>query len=138
MGEDRKKHSAASGLLITLRKLLGMTQQEFAGQVMNTAVTTIGRWETSNPPPRGEALLKLADIAGEHNQPVLAEELTILYLDEIMPRLTRNGVAHINYEAASGYILRRIDGEQDIPAAVQYLRRWADELEGMGKGKSPC
>lgn len=64
---------------------LGHTQQEFA-QVLKTAISTIARWETKDP-PKGDALLQLADVAWRKDQTTLSMDFEILYLKHIMPRL---------------------------------------------------
>jgi transcriptional regulator with XRE-family HTH domain len=52
MKDPEKPRHAASQAVIDLRKALGMTQQQFAVEVLGTAVTTIARYETTHPPPR--------------------------------------------------------------------------------------
>jgi len=44
-----------------------MTQQEFAIQALNCAVPTVGLYESSKP-PTGEALARLAEIAGRESE----------------------------------------------------------------------
>lgn len=57
---SREKHPL-SVALVALRKHLGETQQQFANR-LGVAVTTVARYETSNP-PRGPVLEKLMKIA---------------------------------------------------------------------------
>src|SRR4051794_29254 len=65
MRRREKPRDIASDALIALRTAMGLTQQDFAVKVMdNAAVSTIGRWETHGP-PRGDTLLRFAQIADE-------------------------------------------------------------------------
>ena len=64
MRRNEKTRNAASRALIALREEMGKTQQQFAVEVLDTTVTTMGRYETTHP-PRGEVLLTLARIAEE-------------------------------------------------------------------------
>ena len=59
------KNDEASMALVALRKALDLTQQQFAVTLLDHAVTTVSRWESGNPPPRGESLLRLRAIAYE-------------------------------------------------------------------------
>ena len=85
-----KKHAtprhATSKAVIALRNALGLTQQRFAVEVVKTSIVTATRWENSHP-PHGDTLLKLADVAREHNQITLSRDFWHLYLEELMPRL---------------------------------------------------
>lgn len=57
--------------LISLRKALGMTQQELSNH-LKVALTTVARWETVRTPARKE-LLKLELLAVDSGLPVVAE-----------------------------------------------------------------
>jgi transcriptional regulator with XRE-family HTH domain len=54
-----------------LREALGQTQQQFAN-TLNTAITTIARYETGRP-PQGQFLARLAEVASQNNQLKLAD-----------------------------------------------------------------
>jgi hypothetical protein len=86
MTSDEKKRDAASEALISLRKAMGKTQQTFAVEVLKTAIGTVARYETSDP-PRGEVLLRLRDIARNHEFHELAIKFELLYLDGVQKNL---------------------------------------------------
>ncbi len=56
-----------------LRQSLGLTQQEFAYRVP-TAIRTVARWE-NNQPPRGKALVRLAQLAQSQDLREIAGKL---------------------------------------------------------------
>ncbi len=60
--EKRDERNPASRAVIDLRERLKLTQQRFAVEIMDCAVPTVGKWETSSP-PTGSTLLRLADVA---------------------------------------------------------------------------
>jgi transcriptional regulator with XRE-family HTH domain len=119
--------NAASKLVIELRKALGQTQQVFASEI-KTAVTTIGRWETNNPPPRGDALIKLAGVAERHGYgDSLANQFRRLYFDEAMATLGRNAKVGATGSATTGYVVwNRADNK--APGSADFYRNAADEL----------
>src|ERR1700712_3119239 len=59
-----QSRNPVSEALIALRTALGETQQQFAAH-LNTAITTIARYET-NRPPSGAILISLAKMASEN------------------------------------------------------------------------
>lgn len=69
--------------LVALRHHLGLTQQRFAVEVMDSAVTTVARWETTFP-PRGDVLLRLTTIAEKNDRPDLAD----VFLKSLMRKLS--------------------------------------------------
>jgi hypothetical protein len=116
MKRNEKKRHAASNAVIALRNALGKTQQEFAVEVVKTAIGTVAVWETTRP-PRGEALLRLADVAdrAQSTDPSLFESKTLLltklgdvfrrlYLDEVKTNLGDN----------RGPIVGHVDGKEDF------------------------
>ena len=133
MERDEKTQKDASGLVAArlvaaLRKALGMTQQAFASHI-KTAVTTVARWETNNPPPRGEALLKLAAVAQDTgHSAAIAEELLKLYLDDVAPRLPMMGI-DVRLDDGSGYVVCRFNNSREAADVVKLLRRYASRLE---------
>jgi len=57
------------------------SQARFAVLVLNMSTTAVARYESSNPSPRGEVLLRLARIARENNRPDLADIFEKSYVD---------------------------------------------------------
>ena len=126
----------ASTALVALRTAMGKTQQQFAVEVLKTAITTVARYETSHP-PRGEVLLRLATIANEaaHGRPLKVAEPLLelagvfhgLYFEEVL----RNFGAKTDFlvsipktatRPAVGYLVSRIEDPEKMRAAVRYLR----------------
>jgi transcriptional regulator with XRE-family HTH domain len=64
--QQGKERHPASKAVIDLREAMGMTQADFS-RVIGRAETSVARYETSHP-PRGIALLELAQIAGEQRE----------------------------------------------------------------------
>jgi hypothetical protein len=87
MRDHEKPRGAASELLITLRKAMGKTQQTFAVEVLKTAIGTVARYETSDP-PQGELLLRLQEIADEHGLPRIGFQFELLYRKEMQKKLS--------------------------------------------------
>jgi hypothetical protein len=84
----------ASEAMLELRKAMGKTQTMFAVEVLNMAVSTVARFETSTP-PEGDMLLKLAEVALDNDQEELYERFRKLYKNwmvEQAKRLTRISV----------------------------------------------
>jgi hypothetical protein len=57
--------SKASEALVTLRRTLGCNQQRFSSEILQIAIGTLARYETSNP-PTGDLLIRLSEIALQH------------------------------------------------------------------------
>ena len=125
--------SAASCAALALRTALGMTQQQFAVEIVKTAIGTVAVWETGRP-PKGDVLLRLADVAWEHGQWLLAEEFSKLFLEEVMPRLRRTMVRHVFADSTSGYVLCRFDNAKAAAEGAVFLRRSARDLAAIGEG----
>lgn len=62
MKENNRTRHATSDVLIALRQAMKMSQAQFAVLVLDCAITTVGRYETTHP-PQGDLLLRLAEIA---------------------------------------------------------------------------
>lgn len=75
-----KRHSA-SGAVRALRKHMELTQTEFAANVLNMAISTIGRWETKDR-PAGDALLRLAALAEKNRRPDLADDFLRTFMED--------------------------------------------------------
>lgn len=86
MTEHQKTRSAASDALIELRKAMGKTQQTFAVEVLKTAIGTVARYETADP-PKGEVLLRLRDIAREQGLYELASRFELIHRKEMLKSL---------------------------------------------------
>jgi hypothetical protein len=120
--------SRAGTALIALRQAIGKTQQQFAVDVLGSAVTTVARYETSNP-PSGEVLVRLADIAKENNLIPLRNEFTVLYLEEVLKNVTFNMFVQqpkADGTPASGYLVLKLEGTEEIKAAAKFV----DSLKG--------
>ncbi|HXS94177.1 MAG TPA: helix-turn-helix transcriptional regulator [Candidatus Limnocylindrales bacterium] len=124
----------ASETLISLRKALNMTQQAFASE-MKTAVTTVARWETNNPPPRGAALLRFAEVAEIHNLKGLPEQFHLLYAMEMMAPLKIKQLV-VAGPSGRGYVLAKFDNRREMSAASEFLKRSAGHLEQIAKESS--
>lgn len=97
-----------------------MTQQRFAVEVLKSALNTVARYETTNP-PRGEALLRLAKIADENNLPDIAARFRRLHFDEILS-LQPNLV--IDAPAKTGWLIMRLSGRERIDAAIDFIEKY--------------
>jgi transcriptional regulator with XRE-family HTH domain len=75
-----RPRSEISEAVISLRKALGDTQQQFA-QRIKTSITTIARWET-NRPPSGHVLRVLSRFAHDAGLKEFAEIFGKAYVDE--------------------------------------------------------
>lgn len=119
MKEPKTQRNAASAAVIDLRKALGMTQQRFAVEALESALNTVARYETTNP-PSGEALLRLAKIAEENSLSDLAARFRRLNLDEKlshMPNLV------IDAQAETGWLLMRLHGRKQIEEAIDFYEK---------------
>jgi hypothetical protein len=125
MDRPDNKLDEASKLVIELRRVLDKTQQAFAVEFMKTAITTIARWETSHP-PRGKALIRLAEIADQSGFPLLGEEFEVLYADDMVPNLRSDVLAHVSSETETeepcGYVIFKFNERYTISRAIEFLR----------------
>lgn len=96
-----------------------MTQQEFAVKAVKTSIGTVAVWETTRP-PRGDALLKLADVAWDRGQLRLADEFEWLFLDDVVPRLRSLGIDRAKGDG-SGYVLRRYRNRKEAVGTIRLL-----------------
>jgi transcriptional regulator with XRE-family HTH domain len=129
MDHHEIKRSEASRAVIALRNALKKTQQEFAVEVVKTAISTIARWETKDP-PKGDALLQLADVASQNNQPNLSMDFELLYFAEVMPRLRNK---RIRKPGCPGYVICAFDNSKDAAAAAEFLLNAAEDLAQLAK-----
>jgi len=110
-----------------LRIALGKTQQTFAVEVMNTAISTIGRWE-SNDPPTGDALKRLEAIAQQHGLFELGAEFGDLYIKwrrEGIPPMTL--VPTIKGRPEHGHLCVELEGSEEMRIGQGFLHA----LEGF-------
>lgn len=122
MASDEKKRDAASEALISLRKAMGKTQQTFAVEVLKTAIGTVARYETSDP-PRGDVLLRLSDIARKNGFHELSSEFELLYLDGVQKKLGSRLIVipPTESEPARGYLNVALSGIAAITSARAFL-----------------
>ena len=73
-----------------------LTQTEFAVNVLNMAISTIGRWETKDW-PAGDALLRLAALAEKNRRPDLADIFLKAFMQDVQriapPQIVERWVA---------------------------------------------
>jgi transcriptional regulator with XRE-family HTH domain len=139
MGRHSKKRHAASEAVIALREALGQTQQAFAHK-MKTAIVTIARWETSQP-PHGQALLRLAEVAKQAwlkdkagpdvESPFdgLQFKFVGLYIDEVLadvsgsvsPGERYNQIFKWNPKTSTGFVVAKVQGSAQKIAAVNFI-----------------
>ncbi|HXS93040.1 MAG TPA: helix-turn-helix transcriptional regulator [Candidatus Limnocylindrales bacterium] len=95
----------ASELIVDLRTKLGLTQQALASK-LKTAVTTVARWETNNPPARGKALMRLAELSTRECLPKTATEFMTLYADEFMEHFKEGlTIIRVDKKTVHGYCI---------------------------------
>jgi hypothetical protein len=122
MKEHRITRDAASEALIALRTAMEMTQAQFAVQVVDTAVTTIARWETTHP-PQGDLLLRLGEIARQQGMPPLRDFFRGLYAKEVLGKLGFDlmMIPKTETEAEHGYLMFRLEGIDEIRGAQRLM-----------------
>jgi transcriptional regulator with XRE-family HTH domain len=119
--ESEKKRSDASEALIALRKAMGKTQQTFAVEVLKTAIGTIARYESSDP-PRGDVLLRLRDIAREQGLIGAADEFQRIWLQEVHKALGPDVRTILIAEDGGGLMVASLE-HGDLVEAQEYLRQ---------------
>jgi len=116
--------------MIKLRAALGDSQQQFANR-LQTAVTTVARYETSRP-PSGTALADLARLASDIGRGDLVFEFLSALGREMNFRQIKGGV--ISIDAASreprGYLLAHVQGAR----ARHYARGFFEALNHFYNG----
>jgi hypothetical protein len=132
----KKRRHPASQALIDLRKALGdMTQQDLAVKVLECAVATISRYESFGP-PKGEALLKLRDVAHEKGLVEIAGRFQELWLAEVYEGMTGIETKTIvinSDEPPSGLLMVSLPDGRAIRAAKDFLTL----LQHIASGKEP-
>ena len=122
----------ASRAVIALRNALEKTQQQFAVEIVKTSIGTVGVWETTRP-PRGETLLKLAEIASQHGLIMLSYEFEMLFLDGVLPRLKMPAV-YRRREDGSVYMLFHFPDRARAAFGPELLNRWSQRLAEQCEG----
>ena len=79
----KKGRDVRSQAVIDLRGKMGITQQTLAVEYMHSAITTVARWESSHP-PRGEALIRLAELAKKHRHMEICRIFLAAYLQQVL------------------------------------------------------
>jgi transcriptional regulator with XRE-family HTH domain len=122
MSRHEKTRDKTSTALIALRAASGQTQQEFAVEVLKTAVTTIARYESTHP-PRGEVLLRLADIADQRRRFDLADVFRHSYLEQALKTINSRlfSVRSMDAHKTRGYLIARLQGQEENRAADNFL-----------------
>jgi transcriptional regulator with XRE-family HTH domain len=123
-GHEMRQKSPVSQALADLRKAMGKTQQEFAVHVLDCAISTLARYETSDP-PRGDVLLRLAEIADKAGQQGQAEAFRAAYREEQYQKFgdsltVSNGV---------GYLSMKLTGATELAEATEFMKR-IGEMQG--------
>lgn len=110
----------ASLAVIEMRSALEMTQQEFAGEVMGCAISSLARYETTHP-PTGNALLRFASKSAQYHLPESERAFRYLYakekLMEIPPDLYFDNLAN----RSDGVLITGIIGPEELAAARVFL-----------------
>ena len=108
---------------------MGKTQAQFAVQVVETAVTTVARWETSHP-PQGDLLLRLGEIAQQQGMFDLRNVFRKLYAKEAVRKLGFDlmRIQETETEPAHGYYFKHISGELAL-SGIQDFNILLSQLE---------
>ena len=126
MKPDKKKRNEISAAVVALRKALGgLTQQQLASDVLHCAISSVARWETSDP-PRGKILRDLARVAQENALHDLATTFERFYLTESLPKGTR---IVWDIPAQRGYLTAELRGADQYKAAHTFMRKLHGESE---------
>lgn len=113
------KKSAASQAVLALRTRLGQSQQRFAEQTLKSSIMTVSRYEGKFP-PRGEALLGLAEVADKGALVGLRDTFRQLYLDEINQKLTFAAIVLPKPVGSAVYQALRNVGVEDLAGMCRF------------------
>lgn len=122
MKRNQTTRDERSEALIALRKAMGKTQQTFAVEVLKSAIGTVARYETSDP-PQGDLLLRLGEIAGRHKLFHLRDVFRKLYFTEVKKNLGFDLMtsAKTETEPARGCLMLHLDGADALSGAQSFL-----------------
>jgi transcriptional regulator with XRE-family HTH domain len=129
MTSDRE--DPASLALVDLRKAMGLSQQKFAVEILDSAITTVSRYETGNPPPRGSVLLRLREVASERGFPEIADRFLRVWLQDIKKALGPD-VRAIVMEEGTGLLVASLSNKDEIVFA-QLVLGALGRLDGSSK-----
>jgi hypothetical protein len=135
MKSHEKTRDAASEAVKALRRALGKTQQAFAVEDLKSAVTTAARYETSHP-PRGDVLLRLAEIsenaipkhkASQTQLIRLRNAFRFMYVDDVLSKIGFQLalVPKKKTEPPKAYLLMKFEGPQQVLWADSFHRLFA-------------
>jgi DNA-binding transcriptional regulator YiaG len=136
MKTHEKKRNPASAAIIELRTRLDMTQQDFAVNVLKSAVSTPARWE-SRFPPHGKKLLELEKLAQKHGFTDLARRFRLLYNQQQIRKLVNSMVRAVeNNDSMSPEDTN--DFSRDLVRAADRLlvRSWERLAAGLPPAKT--
>jgi hypothetical protein len=146
MRREGKSRHPASRKVIALREAMGLTQAQFAKDILQCAWGSVARWETTHP-PRGDALLRFFDVAEcealswnhkanqkegtDHVEAYkkwdrflnLAHGFLALYYEDLLETVPRNfvTVGVSRWEDSHAYLLAKVWGLEGIVAAESLL-----------------
>jgi transcriptional regulator with XRE-family HTH domain len=121
--ENHSKRNEASAALIALRKAMDKTQQTFAVEVLDCAIGSVARWETSEP-PRGDLLLRLASIAEREGLQNLRSDFLLLYARDTKQKIGLDLVLRPPTETdpARGMVMMEFEGVPELRIVERFLR----------------
>jgi transcriptional regulator with XRE-family HTH domain len=128
-----RTRSPISEALIALRHTLGEGQQQFANRV-KSAVTSIARYETSNP-PTGKALARFTRIANEAGRPDLAAIFDTALAEELRALAARLGQPENSPESEQRAWLHALDEIrlEDQPKFASIIETIAKTISALKK-----
>jgi transcriptional regulator with XRE-family HTH domain len=110
----------ASAALIALREALGMSQQRLAVEILHVSISTVGRWESFEP-PTGETLLRLADIARSNGLDGIANVFAKVYMASWLPALGDSAGVLIDTGEPDAYIAIKLRRPSELKIANRFL-----------------
>jgi transcriptional regulator with XRE-family HTH domain len=117
MKRHEMPRSAASQAVIDLRTQLGESQQRFAERTLKSSIMTVSRYEGKFP-PRGDALLRLAEVADKKNLPDLADTFRKLYLEDVYNTMGFSSASIVLPETqdkpARGCRIQKLEGVKEL------------------------
>jgi hypothetical protein len=102
---------------------MGKTQQTFAVEVLKSAIGTVARYETSDP-PQGAVLLRLRDIAREQGLYELANRFDLLFRGEVLQNNLPSQMVMVpatETHPAHGQLDVSLSGEDALSGAQSFL-----------------